>query len=47
LLGDLTFLHDVGSLVIDKADGELDIQLVVVNDHGGKIFSYLEVAGRR
>jgi len=45
LLGDLTFLHDVGSLVIDKSDGELDIQLVVVNDHGGKIFSYLEVAG--
>lgn len=44
LLGDLTFLHDVGSLVIDPADGDLAIQLVVVNDFGGKIFQYLEVA---
>lgn len=44
LLGDLTFLHDVGSLVIDPADGELDLQLIVVNDNGGKIFQYLEVA---
>lgn len=43
LLGDLTFLHDVGSLVIDKADGDIDLQLVVVNDHGGKIFEGLEV----
>jgi 2-succinyl-5-enolpyruvyl-6-hydroxy-3-cyclohexene-1-carboxylate synthase len=25
-------------------DGELDIALIVVNDHGGKIFEYLEVA---
>ena len=44
LLGDLTFLHDVGSLVIDPADGAVDLQLVVVNDNGGKIFQYLEVA---
>ena len=44
LMGDLTFLHDVGSLVIDPADGELDLQLIVVNDNGGKIFQYLEVA---
>ena len=44
LLGDLTFLHDVGSLSIDPFDGALDIQIVVVNDNGGKIFSNLEVA---
>ena len=44
ILGDLTFLHDVGSLVVDPADGELDLQLIVVNDNGGKIFEYLEVA---
>ncbi|MFM8927708.1 MAG: thiamine pyrophosphate-dependent enzyme, partial [Rhodoluna sp.] len=44
ILGDLTFLHDVGSLVIDPADGALNLQLILVNDHGGKIFKYLEVA---
>ena len=44
LMGDLTFLHDVGSLVIDENDGALDLQIIVANDHGGKIFSYLEVA---
>ncbi len=43
LMGDLTFLHDVGSLVIDPVDGELNLQLVVVNDNGGKIFDALEV----
>lgn len=44
LLGDLTLLHDVGSLAIDEADGELDIQLIVGNDHGGTIFKSLEMA---
>lgn len=44
LLGDLTFLHDVGSLVIDPVDSPQDIQLVVVNDHGGSIFEALEMA---
>jgi 2-succinyl-5-enolpyruvyl-6-hydroxy-3-cyclohexene-1-carboxylate synthase len=44
LMGDLTFLHDVGSLALDANDGPLDIQLIVVNDNGGKIFSNLEVA---
>jgi 2-succinyl-5-enolpyruvyl-6-hydroxy-3-cyclohexene-1-carboxylate synthase len=43
-MGDLTFLHDVGSLAIDKHDGPLDLQIIVVNDNGGKIFSNLEVA---
>ena len=44
LLGDLTFFHDASSLVIDPADGDLDLQVIVVNDNGGIIFSKLEVA---
>lgn len=44
LLGDLTFFHDASSLVIDPADGDLDLQIIIVNDNGGKIFSKLEVA---
>ena len=44
LMGDLTFLHDVGSLVIDPQDVPLNLKVVVVNDHGGKIFEALEVA---
>ncbi|MFM5905264.1 MAG: 2-succinyl-5-enolpyruvyl-6-hydroxy-3-cyclohexene-1-carboxylic-acid synthase [Micrococcales bacterium] len=44
LLGDLTLLHDSGSLVIDPIDANLNIQLVVGNDNGGTIFSGLEVA---
>ncbi|MEN9752598.1 MAG: hypothetical protein RL670_289 [Actinomycetota bacterium] len=40
LLGDLAFLHDVGSLVRGD-DGDLNLQLVVVNDHGGTIFDQL------
>ena len=43
LMGDLTFLHDVGSLAIDPLDPELNLQLIVVNDNGGKIFRNLEV----
>lgn len=46
LMGDLTFLHDVGSLSIDEEDGHLNLQLIVVNDNGGKIFSNLEVSQR-
>lgn len=44
LLGDLTLLHDAGSLAIDPGDGELNIQLVVGNDNGGTIFESLEVS---
>jgi 2-succinyl-5-enolpyruvyl-6-hydroxy-3-cyclohexene-1-carboxylate synthase len=44
LMGDLTFLHDVGSLTIDPNDGPLNLQVIVANDNGGKIFSNLEVA---
>lgn len=44
LIGDLTALHDVGGLAIDPADGDLNLQIVVVNDGGGSIFEGLEVA---
>jgi 2-succinyl-5-enolpyruvyl-6-hydroxy-3-cyclohexene-1-carboxylate synthase len=44
LIGDLTLLHDASSLVIDELDGPIDLQLVVVNDHGGSIFETLEPA---
>jgi 2-succinyl-5-enolpyruvyl-6-hydroxy-3-cyclohexene-1-carboxylate synthase len=44
LVGDLTLLHDAGSLAIDPLDGNLNLQLVVGNDNGGTIFSGLEMA---
>lgn len=44
LLGDLTLLHDAGSLNIDPRDGDLNIQVIVGNDHGGSIFGGLEMA---
>lgn len=44
LMGDLTALHDVGGLAIDSQDGELNLQVIVVNDGGGSIFEGLEVA---
>ena len=45
LLGDLTLLHDAGSLAIDDHESKLNIQLIVGNDNGGSIFEGLEVAG--
>lgn len=47
LLGDLTLLHDAGSLAYNQADEvekNLEIQLVVANDFGGSIFTGLEMA---
>ena len=44
LLGDLTFLHDAGSLAIDAHDTHFNLQVVVGNDNGGTIFQGLEVA---
>lgn len=44
LMGDITALHDVGSLAIDKNDGELNLQVIVGNDGGGTIFETLEIA---
>lgn len=42
LLGDLTFLHDVGGLLRPSTETEPDLQLVVLNDAGGSIFATLE-----
>lgn len=42
LLGDLSFLHDVGGLLLPRGEREPDLQIVVLNDSGGGIFSLLE-----
>ncbi len=42
LLGDLTFLHDVGGLLRGSLEQEPHLQLVVANDDGGSIFATLE-----
>lgn len=44
LLGDLAFLHDVGSLLLPPDEQEPRIQLIIGNDGGGTIFDDLEVA---
>lgn len=44
LLGDLAFLHDVGSLLLAPGEPRPRIQVVVGNDGGGTIFDGLEVA---
>jgi len=44
LLGDLAFLHDVGSLLLPPHEHEPRIQVIVGNDGGGTIFDGLEVA---
>ncbi|WP_258059160.1 2-succinyl-5-enolpyruvyl-6-hydroxy-3-cyclohexene-1-carboxylic-acid synthase [Arthrobacter sp. B1805] len=42
LLGDLTFLHDVGGLLLGSGEPQPDLQIVVLNDGGGGIFGLLE-----
>jgi 2-succinyl-5-enolpyruvyl-6-hydroxy-3-cyclohexene-1-carboxylate synthase len=42
LLGDLTFLHDVGGLLRGPDESPVDLEIVVVNDDGGSIFATLE-----
>jgi 2-succinyl-5-enolpyruvyl-6-hydroxy-3-cyclohexene-1-carboxylate synthase len=44
LLGDLTLLHDAGSLAIDATEPTPNLQVIVGNDGGGSIFSSLEMA---
>nr|WP_238476231.1 2-succinyl-5-enolpyruvyl-6-hydroxy-3-cyclohexene-1-carboxylic-acid synthase [Agromyces mariniharenae] len=45
LIGDLTLLHDVGSLLLGQGESRPRIQVIVGNDGGGTIFDALEVAG--
>lgn len=42
LLGDLTFLHDVGGLLRPGTEEPVHLQVVVLNDAGGSIFATLE-----
>ncbi|WP_411731648.1 2-succinyl-5-enolpyruvyl-6-hydroxy-3-cyclohexene-1-carboxylic-acid synthase [Paeniglutamicibacter sp.] len=42
LVGDVTFLHDVGGLLIGDGEPEPEMDVVVLNDAGGAIFSTLE-----
>jgi 2-succinyl-5-enolpyruvyl-6-hydroxy-3-cyclohexene-1-carboxylate synthase len=44
LLGDLTLLHDVGSLLFGAGEPRPHLQVIVGNDGGGTIFDGLEVA---
>ncbi len=44
LLGDLTLLHDAGSLLIPPGEQRPRLQVIVGNDGGGTIFDGLEVA---
>ncbi|WP_035781979.1 2-succinyl-5-enolpyruvyl-6-hydroxy-3-cyclohexene-1-carboxylic-acid synthase [Arthrobacter sp. H14] len=42
LLGDLTLLHDVGGLFLGSGEASPNLQIIVLNDAGGGIFSLLE-----
>ncbi|MDI6909426.1 2-succinyl-5-enolpyruvyl-6-hydroxy-3-cyclohexene-1-carboxylic-acid synthase [Nocardioides sp.] len=42
LMGDVTFLHDAGGLVVGPGEAVPDLTIVVVNDDGGSIFAMLE-----
>jgi 2-succinyl-5-enolpyruvyl-6-hydroxy-3-cyclohexene-1-carboxylate synthase len=45
LMGDLTFLHDAGGLLIGRLEERPCVRIVVINDGGGTIFSTLEHSG--
>jgi len=42
LVGDLAFLHDLNGLLVPPGEARPDLQVVVLNDDGGGIFSLLE-----
>lgn len=42
IMGDLTFLHDIGGLLNAIADPGADLDIIVINDQGGAIFAGLE-----
>jgi 2-succinyl-5-enolpyruvyl-6-hydroxy-3-cyclohexene-1-carboxylate synthase len=45
LVGDLTFLHDAGGLLVGPLERRPTLRIVVVSDGGGAIFSMLEHSG--
>ena len=44
VMGDLAFLHDAMSLTRGVREEEADLQVIVIDDGGGAIFSHLEYA---
>lgn len=42
LLGDVTFVHEAGGLLIGPGEPRPDLRIVVANDDGGSIFATLE-----
>ncbi|PTT61801.1 2-succinyl-5-enolpyruvyl-6-hydroxy-3-cyclohexene-1-carboxylate synthase, partial [Arthrobacter sp. HMWF013] len=42
LLGDVTFLHDAGGLLLGSGEDQPPLRMVVLNDSGGAIFDLLE-----
>jgi 2-succinyl-5-enolpyruvyl-6-hydroxy-3-cyclohexene-1-carboxylate synthase len=42
VMGDLTFLHDSGGLLVGAEEPRPELSIVVVNDDGGSIFGLLE-----
>jgi 2-succinyl-5-enolpyruvyl-6-hydroxy-3-cyclohexene-1-carboxylate synthase len=45
VLGDLAFLHDAGSLLLDQGEAEdTRVQVIVVRDGGGSLFDLLEAS---
>ncbi|WP_026927688.1 2-succinyl-5-enolpyruvyl-6-hydroxy-3-cyclohexene-1-carboxylic-acid synthase [Granulicoccus phenolivorans] len=42
LVGDVTFLHEAGGLLIGPGEPRPDLRIVVANDDGGSIFATLE-----
>jgi 2-succinyl-5-enolpyruvyl-6-hydroxy-3-cyclohexene-1-carboxylate synthase len=42
MLGDLTFLHDIGGLLRGPREPVADLDIIVLNDCGGAIFGGLE-----
>lgn len=42
IMGDLTFLHDIGGLLRGPKEAAVDLDIIVFNDGGGAIFAGLE-----